>query len=376
MRHFGKAALMLGGLGLTFAATPALAGGCGYGAGLQNCDSGTVVNVNGAPSFGPMTVNIEQPMGHLRTVEYTRSPNVSITRVHGMGPSASLADAPSGFTGGCHPTSTTYCRSDAGTPVNVQLNTPQIAAPFVPQFQAPVMATPQYRAPMVSAPLPAPRIIAIGGGYDPSKFAPRVYGDNTITPGIVHAPTSFIDRDPTRAAAALSRSGVSYGSQSYSSQSYGSQFGGGQSYSSQSFGSMTLNAAPQGAGLGGRQIGSVVNYVQTQAASPAPANAMGGVDASGGYWEKVSGVTRFGDTIATQVICRRQAPQPTVQRIVRPVIGVPTPVPTPVPYTVNVPAHCAPGFVPQQRGHNARYGSQKAPHVPISRHLTNGRWTY
>ena len=362
MRHFGKAALVLGGLSLTFAATPAYAGGCGYGAGVQNCDSGTVVNVNGAPSFGPMTVNIEQPMGHLRTVEYTRSPNVSITRVHGMAPSASLSDAPSGFTSGCHPTSTTYCRSDAGKAVNVQLNAPQVAAPFVPQFQ-----TPQYQAPvMMSAPLPAPRVVAIGGGYDPSKFTPRVYGDNTITPGIVHAPTSFIDRDPTRAAAALSRSAYAYGNQSYSSQSYGSM----------TLGSTSTVVAPQAMPMGGRQIGSVVNYVQTQAASPAPANAMGDVDASGGYWEKVSGVTRFGDTIATQVICRRQAPQPTVQRVVRPVIGVPTPVPTPVPYTVNVASQCAPGFVPQHGGVNARYGQQKAPHVPISRHLTNGRWTY
>ena len=105
MRHLGKAALILGGLGLTFAATPAIAGGCGYG-GAQNCDAGVNVNMHGAPVFGPMSVNIEQPMGYLRSIEYTRSPNVTITRLHGMQPTASLADAPSSFTGGCHPTST------------------------------------------------------------------------------------------------------------------------------------------------------------------------------------------------------------------------------------------------------------------------------
>lgn len=369
MRHFGKAALMLGGLSLTVAAAPAFAGGCGYG-GMQSCDAGVVVNSYGAPSFDPMTVNIEQPMGHLRSVEYTRSPNVSITRVHGMGPTASLSDAPSGFTGGCHPTSTTYCRSDAGTPINVQLSAPQVAAPFVPSFQAPVMHAPQISMPQMSMPLPAPRVVAIGGGYDPSKFAPRVYGDNTITPGIVHAPTSFIDRDPVRASAALSRAGgVSYGGSSYS---------GG--YSS---GAVTLGPVPQmapqiapqmgGQAFAGRQIGSVVNYVQQPSAAPVGAN----VDANGGYWEKVSGVTRFGDTIATQVICRRQAPQPTVQRVVRPVIGVPTPVPTPVPYTVNVPAQCAPAPMHHKVGPNVgRYGMDSGPHVPISRPLTNGRWTY
>ena len=354
MRHLGKAALILGGLGLTFAATPAIAGGCGYG-GAQNCDAGVNVNMHGAPVFGPMSVNIEQPMGYLRSIEYTRSPNVTITRLHGMQPTASLADAPSSFTGGCHPTSTAYCRSDAGRPVNVQLSAPQISAPLI--------SAPTYQS-QISAALPAPRVVAIGGGYDPSKFTPRVYGDNTLVPGIAHVPTSFVDRDPTRAAVALQRAGqTSYGS-TVSSVSTGYNAGGIQLGGATQF-------VPQTGFSGGRQIGSVVNYVQTASSAPTPS----GVDASGGYWEEVSGVTRFGDTIATKVICRRQAPQPapTIQRVVRPVIGVPTPVPTPVPYTVNVPAHCIPAA---PRSHIGGFAGPKAPIVPVPRPLTNGRWVY
>ena len=370
MRHLSKAALMLGGLGLTFAATPALAGGCGYG-GAQNCDAGVTVNMHGAPVFGSTSVNIQQPMGHLRSVQYTRSPNVTITRLHGMQQTASVSDAPSSFTGGCHPTSTAYCRSDAGRPVNVQMSAPQISAPYM---SGTVMA-PTYQAPMISAALPAPRVVAVGGGYDPSKFIPRVYGDNTLVPGIAHVPTSFVDRDPSRAAMALQRAGQ----MGYSTSSYSSGYTSGSVSTGYNSGSIQLGGGtqmmPQTSYQGGRQIGSVVNYVQSASTASTPS----GVDSSGGYWEKVSGVTRFGDTIATQVICRRQAPQPTptVQRVVRPVIGVPTPVPTPVPYTVNVPAQCMPmPAYAAQRPHMGGFAGPKAPIVPVPQPLRNGRWVY
>jgi len=56
----------------------------------------------------------------------------------------------------------------------------------------------------------------------------------------------------------------------------------------------------------------------------------------GTYWEKVSGPTSFGNTVATSVICKRKLPT----QVVNPVIGVPTPVPVPVQQgceTVKVP---------------------------------------
>jgi hypothetical protein len=49
------------------------------------------------------------------------------------------------------------------------------------------------------------------------------------------------------------------------------------------------------------------------------------VGANGTYWEKVSGPTAFGNTIATSVICKRQLPK----QVVNPVVGVPVPVPVP-----------------------------------------------
>jgi len=67
---------------------------------------------------------------------------------------------------------------------------------------------------------------------------------------------------------------------------------------------------------------------------------------SGGYWEKVSGLTMFGDTVATSVVCRRQAPQKTSQ-ILSPVYGVPQPVPTPVPQYIDVPYKVRGNIMPQ-----------------------------
>lgn len=403
MRHIGKLALVLGGLSVSGAAMPAFAGGCGYGSNPAACSGGVSVNTGYGPSFGPTTIHIEEPMGHLSTVNYTRSPNVSITRIHGMGPTAALTDAPSGFTGGCFPTSTQYCRSDAGTPINVQMGAgfnpqafaPQIAQPVMqaPVLQAPVMRAPLMQAPIIQAPLPAPRIVAIGKGYNPSKFMPRVYGDNTITPGIVHAPTSYIDRNPASAAQALQRAS------SYS-VNLPTTYAGSSNYS--------VNLPTTYAGSSNYSVNLPTTYSGTTASGYGSAGTVsdsgsvtGPVDASGGYWEKVSGLTRFGDTIATQVICRRQAPQVQVQapvqqnlrRVVRPVIGVPTPVPTPVPYTVDVPV-CGPvgnfgpgfrpGFAPRgpvapqfgpYAGPQFGYGPKPRP-VPVPQPLTNGRWTY
>ena len=89
------------------------------------------------------------------------------------------------------------------------------------------------------------------------------------------------------------------------------------------------------------------------------------VAADGTYWEKVSGPTAFGDTVATSVICKRQVQQ----RVVRPVVGVPVPVRVPV----TVPQTC------QTVGHQ---GLGHAPHAPVGVPSTRygpaapSRWTF
>lgn len=318
--------LAVSSLGLITAATPAMAGSCGYGAASPNCQLGTTVNPGSAATFDPLSVNINQPMGFLRSVNYHRAPNVSITRLHGMMPSADVTDFPSSFTSGCHPTSTAYCRTDIGTPVDVTFNTPQPAPIFnAPTFSAPTFSAPRFSAQSFSAPVPsAPRIVAIGGGYDPSKFIPRVYGDNTLTPGIAHVPTSFVDRSPINAANALA----------------------GASYSSNRFGSMNLSSMPSTSySTASSLVSSPV--VSSPSITSSTSNPTTPVDSTGGYWEQVSGLTMFGDTVATSVVCRRQAPAPQPQvRVVRPVVGVPQAVPTPVPYFVDVPVKVRGGQIP------------------------------
>ena len=369
------------GLGLFGLNAPAMAGGCGVGVNPALCNVGVNVNPGTGPVFDNMNVNVHQPMGFLRSIDYQRAPNVSITRVHGMMDTAGLTDFPSSFTGGCHPSSTAYCRQDRGTPVNVEFNAPQVPS-FAPQFHS--FAAPQP-APIMMAP-PAPRTVAIGGGYDPSKFVPRQYGEFTFTPGTVYAPTSFINRNPADAARVLAANG--YGSSSHMGI-------GGSHYSTTQYSSGNINlsaplmssqmtvAAPiipampnlagqnmlaggpqmGGAPAGAQYLGSVVTGQTTTGGAPSE-NAISGVDGSGGYWEKVSGLTMFGDTVATSVVCRRQAPAKT-QQVVSPVYGIPQPVPTPVPQFIDVPYKV-------KVGHNMPQGCRPvgAPFVPPAPVLT------
>lgn len=299
----------LSGLSLAAMSTPAMANGCGFG-GPANCDVGVKVMSSNAPSFGPMTISNDNPLGYLRTVNFQRSPHVSITRIHGMAPSASLGDAPSGFTNGCHPTSTKYCRANAGTPVSVQLNA--AAAPV----QAPTLRT------------------WVGQGYDPSKFQARQYGDNTFTPGIAYIPTSIVDRNPLHAQAMLNGGTVSQPAVTSASSNFSSNYSG-------SYAPATSHSGGFAGGFG-------------NAGQPSAPVAVGNgiygsnVGANGTYWEKTSGVTRFGNTIATQVICKRQLPQ----RVVNPIVNVPVGVPTPVAVPVS---NCHPG----QFGHAGQHLGQQ-----------------
>ena len=322
-------------LSLLASAAPALAGGCVNGG--PNCNVGVQVLPSMPAQFGPMTVQSVNPMGYLRNVEFQRAPHVSITRVHGMGPTAGLSDAPSGFTGGCHPSSTQYCRTDVGAPVSVDMApapTPVVAAPYV----AP--------APVAAQPLRS----YVGQGYDASKLQPRQYGDNTFTPGIVHAPTSYVDRSPANAQAALN-SGRTV-TQPLANGGMTPAYGQTTPLASNvTFAAPVVQAPVRAAPvfaapvIGGRQATAPVLTANGTYAS--------NVGADGTYWEKTSGPTMFGNTMATQVICKRKLPT----QVVNPVVNVPYPVPTAVPV-------CGPAPHAAHAGHTARYGQPA------------GRWTY
>ena len=330
-------------LSLLASAAPALAGGCMNGA--PNCNMGVQVLPSTPAQFGPMTVQTAHPMGYLRHVDFQRAPHVSITRVHGMMPSAALSDAPSGFTGGCHPTSTQYCRTDVGTPVTVDM------AP------APVVATPYIApAPVVAQPLRS----YTGQGYDPSKFAPRQYGDNTFVPGIAHVPTSYVDRSPANAQAALN-SGRAV-AQPLANGGMTPAFGqtmplmGNVGYAAPVMPARVMPAPVMSAPM---MPAPVMAAPMMGAQATAPVLTGNGtyasnVGADGTYWEKTSGPTMFGDTMATSVICKRKLPT----QVVNPVVNVPYPVPTAVPT-------CGPAPHAAHAGHNARYGQE-----------VMGRWTY
>jgi hypothetical protein len=348
-----KFSIMAAVSSLTLAAvsTPALAGHCATGA--LNCNVGVNVIAPAPAQFGPMTVHTQHPMGHLRQVNFQRAPNVSITRVHGMMPTAGLSDAPSGFTGGCHPTSTQYCRTDAGTPINIDFApapAPVVAAPHV----APVVAAPVYSAPA------QPLRTVIGQGYDPSKFAPRQYGDNTFTPGIVHAPTSFVDRSPNNAQAALNSGRVV--SQPLANGGMTPAIGfpgpavGMSTYSAPAAMGSVSYAAPQMAPVIAPPM-MAAPAMRGQATAPvltSNGTYASNVGADGTYWEKTSGPTMFGNTMATQVICKRKLPT----QVVNPIVNVPYAVPTPVP-------SCGPGS----------YAAPIGPVTPYEQ-SPRGRWTY
>ena len=343
MRRFRLGLTSISSLVLMTVAPAALAGNCGtYG--TQNCDPGVVYNASGAPSFDPLSVNINQPLHGLRSVHIHSAPQVSITRLYGQQTLASLGDRPSGFQGGCHPTTTQYCRSDAGVPVNVALSRPQV--------QAPVIAAPVS----VVSPIVTPQV-RFGSGYNPAAFQSRQYGENVFTPGIAHVPTSYVDRSP-HTAERLLRSGLT------------------RSYNTASYNSSSFSAASPYAG------GSVqITQPSFSTHTTVPTGNTTPIEADGRYWEQVSGPTLFGDTLATQVVCRRQAPvaQPIqVQRqIIRPVIAAPAPV------------YCEPSRVTSRYGFSS--GSVQAPSVQFqgfqqglnsgygqsyNSGFGQGRWTY
>ena len=327
MRKFRLGLTSLSGLVFFLAVPSALAGNCGQFGG-QNCDPGVVFNSAGVAIADPLQVNVAQPLGGLRSVHIRTAPAVSITRIYSQqGALAGIGDSPSGFTGGCNPTTTQYCRQNVGTPVNAVFN-----AQPTQQF----VASPIIAAPIVSAPVVSPVVtpsVRFGSGYNPAALAPRQYGEDVFTPGIAHIPTSYVDRSPHTAERLL-------------------QSGQTRTASNFSFNSAptTTFAAP---------VASSHSFSSHSVA--APTSHTGPVDADGGYWEQVSGPTLFGDTLATQVVCRRQAPvvqqevqvqtQQVLTQVVRPVVAVPTPV----------PVYCQPTKVNSRYAFGQQSAKVKAP---------------
>ena len=181
--------------------SPALAGPCGGGVA---CDLGTVSQPALPADFGPVTVSNHTPYDYFDSVQFQRAPHVSITRVHGLPPTVGLSDAPVGFTKGCNPSSTVYCRQGNKTTATSTLSPSTYRPIGTPVTAAPILRQPVVNHPVVQRPVQSSRVVAVGRGFDASKFTPRVYGDPyTITPGIAHVPTSIVDRNPYRAQAVL-----------------------------------------------------------------------------------------------------------------------------------------------------------------------------
>ncbi len=347
MRQFLKTTAIISGLTLSLGSTAAWAGNCGFGASGPNCTPNVVVHPSGGSQVDPMHVYASRPMGHLRSIQYLGTPSVNITRIHGQNNIASVSDAPSGFTGGCTPESTQYCRQGGSVssaipvpmtaglpapmpvPVTAGLPAPMpvpmtagLHSPF--PLETPVIAPP---APVIAAPAPAAeRVIHVGGGYDPSKFVPRTYGTNELTPGIAHIPTSHIDRSFENAQAVLN-SGMTQAQPIVSGGTVPHPTMSNSAMAAISYGSVPSFT---GSAMGTGYMGAVN---QTVTMAPETNVYPGSMSNDGTYWENVSGPTTMNGLSATQVICKREAPKMNVQR---PVIGVPTPVPTAVtPSCVN-----------------------------------------
>lgn len=185
---------------LSISTAPALAGGA---CGGVPCDLGTVAQPALPSDYGPVTISNHTPYDYFDSVQFQRAPHVSITRIHSLPPTVALSDAPVGFTKGCNPNSTLYCRQAApsGTKPPITPIYRPIGSHVTPY---PLTQAPVIHPPVAHHPVQSSRVVAVGRGYDASKFVPRVYGDpHTITPGIAHVPTSIVDRDPYRAQAVL-----------------------------------------------------------------------------------------------------------------------------------------------------------------------------
>ena len=327
MRIYSVVSATLGGVLLMGVSTSALAG-CGGNYGNVNCDTrfnpgvvnyegvrnvtcrtrpvGNVLPAGGcvAPSvvqantpdpLAPVNTYNHNPYGYLKTFTYKNTPDVNVMRVYARAPQVGLSDVPTGFSGGCTPTPTRYCRGGRALTVTMPQTAPRPMFSIAPR---PVMR-----------PIPvAPVRVRTGGGFNASNFASRVYGENKFTPGIAHIPTSIVDRSPITHIDGVPQKQIR------SVTTVNGTYGVGQR-------STMTNYQGGSRVYGGNLLGHVSggSYTYTKPGSP-------------DYWEKTSGATIVNGLPATQILCRRQGTGATTQtvNVVRPVIGVPQPVPTPV----------------------------------------------
>lgn len=352
MRTYRIVTTALSSLLLTGISASAFAG-CFTGG--VNCQAPTIAHAAASDALAPVHSYNQTPYGHLKRFEYKNTPNVNILRLHGRAPAASLTDHPSRFaSNGCTTSSTTYCRTNHG-PISAPIAAP-MPAPFI-------------------APLPAPvRPI----------LKPYFNKNLPFVPGIAHVPTSIIDRSPvvyingkaqppalpvingtalnhgTPAHGHIQAPGPHIGAGPVSGHAHNSDYAHNRSHGRHTVSHHRAHMAPivkrarpvalRPAAMAPIAMPSRVstNYATTSQVTShnfGGANRLGQVvtnqytyqpQGGGQYWEKTSGPTIVGGLPATQIICRRNAPRPApvTVRVVRPVIGVPTPIPTPVPVPV------------------------------------------
>jgi hypothetical protein len=323
-----KTAVMLTGL-IAFSASTALAGGpapCGV-YGQPACDRGVEVLRSPTGHSSGATVQNHEPYDFLDTVHFQRSPHVSITRVHGLDIKPDVQDAPISFTKGCHPTSTAYCRTGVAQTPDVT-TAPEPITPPPPVVTAPprIIHPPVVNRPVVSpcavhqAPRPCGtatrgqihqgqaingRIVATAGHVDPSKFVPRIYGDPySITPGIAYLPTSKVIRDPYQAQAVLDAGpgGVTPALSGLHIRPHLPV----PYYPYQPRAIAPVQPVQIANTHTGSRYGMTLRYAGPQHHMSGGRYSSIGHD--GTYWERVSGPTRIGGQIATEVVCKRQHP--------------------------------------------------------------------
>ena len=276
---------------------------------VPNCNR----SVAGTGTLDRVNSYVTPPYGYLKTFEYKNTPNVNVTRVRSRAPMINLNDVSTGYSGGCKPAATSYCQTGGARLV---------------QMPRPIMPAPVAQ-------------VRVGAGNHQANLAPRQYGDNVLTPGIAHIPTSIVDRSPITHIDGVPQ-------QSVNSVTTGSgSYGGGYSTARRVAPAISR---PISRSMGGNIIGHVSggSYTYTKPGTP-------------DYWEKTSGPTSVDGLPATLIICRRPGTAGATQtvNVVRPVIGVPYAAPTPV----RVPVMARPGCAPMP-----------APMPTMPR--PSGRWTY
>ncbi len=75
------------------------------------------------------------PYGYLKSFAYKNTPNVNVMRVHSRAPVVGLNDVPNGFSGGCTPVLTSYCRARKPVLPPVRVKAPVITARPVPVYK-------------------------------------------------------------------------------------------------------------------------------------------------------------------------------------------------------------------------------------------------